>query len=106
MTNMLKKCFCSWSEFQLSEMTCYKIHTFKMEVMAARCQLETMTSEDILILHLIDGVFDPKLREKLLQQKDPTLTNLVATAVSWETASEVQYCLISPTHILNKVGIL
>ena len=42
--------------------------------------------EDILLLELIPGVRDPKLKEEFLKQKEPTLNQLIQIAERWQTA--------------------
>ena len=44
-------------------------------------------------LELIRRVSDPKLQERLLQEKDRTIANLVGIAGRWQTASDIQSVL-------------
>ena len=56
---------------------------------ARECELEQIKPEDVLMLELIHGVRDHKLREEFLKQKEPTLTQLIQIAGRWQTTSYV-----------------
>ena len=51
--------------------------------------MHEVTSDQIMELELIRGVCDPKLRERLLQEKDRELANLVGIADRWQTACDM-----------------
>ena len=56
---------------------------------ARECELDKINMEDVLLLELIRGVRDPKLKEEFLKQKEPTLNQLIQIAERWQTASHV-----------------
>ena len=56
---------------------------------ASECDLDKITKDEVMMLELISGVNDPKLREEFLKTKDPTLEKLVGIAEQWQTASNV-----------------
>ena len=64
-------------------------HTFWTNKLlkAKECELENINREDILLVELIRGVRDNKLRAEFLKQPNPTVENLVAIAQNWQTAS-------------------
>ena len=47
---------------------------------AKECDLDTISKDEILLLELIRGVHDPKLKEEFLKQQNPTLANLKSLA--------------------------
>ena len=56
---------------------------------ARECELDQIRPEDVLMLELIRGVRDHKLREEFLKQKEQTLTQLIQIAGRWQVASHV-----------------
>ena len=62
---------------------------------ARECELEKITKDDVMLLELIRGVRDPKLKEEFLKQREPDLTQLVQIAERWQTAS----------HVAKKMGL-
>ena len=62
---------------------------------ARECELEKITKDDVMLLELIRGVCDPKLKEEFLKQREPDLTQLVQIAERWQTAS----------HVAKKMGL-
>ena len=49
--------------------------------------LENITRDEVLLLEMIRGVADPKLREEFLKQQNPTLDGLKAIAEQWHSAT-------------------
>ena len=56
---------------------------------ACKCELDKITKDDVMLLELIRGVRDNKLKEEFLKQKEPDLAQLVQIAERWQTASHV-----------------
>ena len=56
---------------------------------ACECELDKITKDDVMLLELIRGVRDNKLKEEFLKQKEPDLAQLVQIAERWQTASHV-----------------
>ena len=56
---------------------------------AKECQLEAIKKNEIMLLELIRGIHDHKLRDEFLQQKEPTLTHIVQVASRWQMVSRV-----------------
>ena len=57
---------------------------------AKKCAMKKMTSDNWLKLELIQGVSDRMLQKKLLQEKTPTLKQLVSIAQQWQAADSAQ----------------
>jgi hypothetical protein len=55
--------------------------------------LDRVTEDEILVLELIRGVSDPKLQERFLQERDPTVSSLVYIAEQWQVAAGLQSVL-------------
>ena len=55
---------------------------------ARECELDKITQEDMMVLSLITGVHDPRLKEKFLRQENPTTETLVKIAESWQRAEQ------------------
>ena len=55
---------------------------------AQECEFEKMTKDDMLLLGLMTGVHDQKLKEEFQRQRDPTVEGLVAIATNWEYAEK------------------
>ena len=62
----------------------------KKKMKAQECELETIKPEDIMLMELICGVFDDKLRGEFLKERDPTLAGLVKIATTNEAANNIQ----------------
>ena len=56
---------------------------------AKECELGTITEEDMMVLSLMTGVHDPRLKEKFLRQENPTTETLVKIAESWQRAERL-----------------
>ena len=56
---------------------------------AKECELGTITEEDMMVLSLMTGVHDPRLKEKFLRQENPTTETLVKIAESWQRAEQL-----------------
>ena len=56
---------------------------------AKECQLGTITEEDMMVLSLMTGVHDPRLKEQFLRQENPTTETLVKIAESWQRAERL-----------------
>lgn len=54
------------------------------------CTLKTMTPDDWLQLELLRGVNDPMLQKRLLQERSPTLNDLISIATQWQSAENAQ----------------
>ena len=72
---------------------------------AKECDLENITREAILLVKLIRGVRDDKLRAEFLKQPNPTVENLVAIAQKWQTASVTGKAFGLDSIHVNKAGI-
>ena len=59
----------------------------KKATMATLCELDTVSRHDILILQLIQGVYDADLKRTLLKIDDD-LNGLVGLACTWSNARE------------------
>ena len=57
---------------------------------AKKCQLETIAKNYMMLLKLVHGVYDHKLREKFLLQKETSLSHTVQIAQRWGTVSHVE----------------
>ena len=57
------------------------------------CALDKMYKDNMVTLQLIRGMNDSILREKLLQEKDPTMDKLVGIAEQWQAAENLQKVL-------------
>ena len=60
---------------------------------AQECEFEKMKKEDMLLLGLMMGVHDPKLKEEFQRQRDPTVDALVAIAENWQYAEKNMECM-------------
>ena len=56
---------------------------------ARECDFDNITREDMMVLGLMTGVCDPKLKEKFLRQEQPTTEALVKIAESWQRAERL-----------------
>jgi hypothetical protein len=71
----------------------FKIWWTKKQAKAKECNLDKVNKDEMMMLEVIRGVSDPKLRERFLQEKDPTLSSLVGIAGRWQMACDVQSVL-------------
>ena len=60
----------------------------KKAAMAGLCELDTVSKQDVLILQLIQGVYDADLKRALLNKIDDDLNGLVKLACTWFNAKE------------------
>ena len=72
---------------------------------AKECDLENIDREAILLVELIRGVRDDKLRAEFLKQPNPTVKNLCAIAQNWQTASVTGKSFGLDSIHVNKAGI-
>ena len=56
--------------------------------MARNCELDKVNMEDMMLLGLMTGIHDPKLKEEFLRVEDPTTEKLVKIAESWQSAEK------------------
>ena len=68
---------------------------------ARECELDRIQRDDVLLLELIRGVSDPKLKEEFLRQRNPTLDGLKAIAEQWQSASYVSKSLNPESESVN-----
>ena len=68
------------------------------------CDLEHITRDEVLLLEMIRGVADPKLREEFLKQQNPTLDGLKAIAEQWHSANYISKHLGNDSVNVNKVS--
>ena len=55
---------------------------------AQECMIMTMRIDNWLELELIRGISDQNLQRRLLQEKDPTLKNMISLATQWQSAED------------------
>ena len=60
----------------------------KKKKMARNCDLDKVNMEDMMLLGLMTGIHDPKLKEEFLRVEDPTTEKLVKIAESWQSAEK------------------
>ena len=65
------------------------------------CDLENITRDEVLLLEMIRGVADLKLKEEFLKQQNPTLDGLKAIAEQWHSASYVSKHLNTESESVN-----
>ena len=56
--------------------------------MASLCELDTVSEQDILVLQLVQGVYDEELKRTLLNKIDDDLDSLIELAHAWSNAKE------------------
>ena len=71
---------------------------------ARECDFENITREDIMLLGLMTGVYDPKLKEKFLRQEKPTTEQLVKIAESWQRAERLSRDMATQGATANKTS--
>ena len=69
---------------------------------ARECELDKITQEDMMVLSLITGVHDPRLKEKFLRQDNPTTETLVKIAESWQRAEKISRDMADQEARINK----
>ena len=57
---------------------------------AQECDLEKVKKDDVVLMALICGVADDKLRAEFLKTKDPTVAQLVEIGNTWHTSARIQ----------------
>ena len=57
---------------------------------AMECDLDKITKQDIMMLALMTGVRDPKLKQEFMKQENPTTEALVKIAEDWERSERLQ----------------
>ena len=57
---------------------------------AMECDLDKIKKADIMILGLMTGVRDPKLKQEFMRQENPTIEALVKIAEDWERSERLQ----------------
>ena len=63
------------------------------------CALKTMTPNNWLELELLWGINDQRLQKRLLQERNPTLKDMVLIATAWQSVeSMAQLCFGRETH--------
>ena len=55
---------------------------------AQEAMIVAMTAENWLELELIQGISDPNLRKRILQECDPKLQDMVCIAKRWQSAED------------------
>ena len=55
---------------------------------AQECMIMTMTIHNWLELELLHGINDQNLQRRLLQEKDPTLKDMISIATQWQSAED------------------
>merc|ERR1712218_268831 len=56
---------------------------------AQECELEKVTKADVMLMELICGVADEKLRNEFLKTEDPTVDKLVRIAEQWHASDQI-----------------
>ena len=56
---------------------------------AQECELEKVRKDDVMLMELICGVADEKLRNEFLKTDDPTVEKLVKIAEQWHTSDQI-----------------
>ena len=56
---------------------------------AQECELEKMKKDDVMLMELICGVADDKLRNEFLRTEDPTVEKLVKIAEQWHASDQI-----------------
>ena len=65
------------------------------------CELDRITKEDMMLLSLMTGVHDPRLKEQFLRQENPTTEALVKIAESWQRAERISRDMASGGATVN-----
>ena len=72
--------------------------------MARNCDLDKVNFEDMMLLGIMTGIRDPKLKEAFLRVESPTYQALAKIAENWQSADKQMKSLSSPDVEVNKLS--
>ena len=72
--------------------------------MAKNCELDKVNFEDMMLLGIMTGICDPKLKEAFLRVENPTYQALAKIAENWQSAEKQMKSLSSPDVEINKLS--
>ena len=76
----------------------------QLQLLANEADLNSLSTEDLLVFRIVGGCSDELLREKFLRLRSPSLTDITSEAAAWEGVrrSLATYETAAPTPSINK----
>ena len=74
------------------------LHNAEKMRKAQECMITMMTVDNWLELELVRGIRDQNLQRTLLQEKDPTLKDVISIATQWQSAEDAHCWYIEPRN--------